>query len=322
VSAQTSSVAEANRRAKAEPIARALLRRGLSLPELGLLPYARPRGERGPSVLAFVRQAYREAGTPELNPPSSRQSDTWRHVARRCADLIGLPADLLDDRGTWIMPKELPPWPEVKLAPSPAPGAGTTSTTTTSTADVSSSHSGPPTPEPHTTSSRATAVGEPEPFEDPDEPDDSTSAARCATCSRRIRWVTVETGTGLIAVDVKPVKKGAWIIDADTMTARPAWREPDAVSHDTHRCVVRRADSTSLDGAVLCARCFGPMDPAVLLDDRGRVMNRHPSCQSDAEKPPPLKLLQVSKRDGTGMMPAFWGPFWAPGDPPSPRRRR
>lgn len=102
-----------NREAKARPLARYLWRLGLTVDDVRRLPYA-SRDRKVPTMKAFARAAYREAGV-ELREPSSPASETWDLVAAKLAVMAGWEAagrpvperDLRHLADRWWRPTEL-----------------------------------------------------------------------------------------------------------------------------------------------------------------------------------------------------------------------
>lgn len=116
-----------NRERKAQRIARAAWRRGLTVDHLRVMAYS---GEDR-SLTRFARMAYRESddvADHDLNPPSSPQSRTWGLVAEylagmerfaAAADPTRVPVrDLLAERQAWL-PDDAPTSPP-PTAPEPA----------------------------------------------------------------------------------------------------------------------------------------------------------------------------------------------------------
>ena len=139
------TTADANRQRKAQPIARALWRRGMTVEHLFLLPAA-SRDRTVPTMNRFARTAYAEAGVEEAEPHGPG-SPTWRLVdilltkmARYAGghpDSPDVPArDLLDDRPNWLPEATCPTTttPDPSLAPE---AAVTSLMSTTSAADAS-----------------------------------------------------------------------------------------------------------------------------------------------------------------------------------------
>ena len=81
------SIEAENRETKARPLARYLWRLGLTVDDVRRLPYA-SRDRKVPTMKAFARAAYREAGV-ELREPSSPASETWDLVAAKLSVMAG-----------------------------------------------------------------------------------------------------------------------------------------------------------------------------------------------------------------------------------------
>lgn len=128
------SIEAENRETKARPLARYLWRLGLTVDDVRRLPYA-SRDRTVPTMKAFARAAYREAGV-DLREPSSPASETWDLVAAKLVvmagwEFAGRPVperDLRHMAHRWWRPTELGSegatsnserW-ELEVAPGPA----------------------------------------------------------------------------------------------------------------------------------------------------------------------------------------------------------
>ena len=291
-----------NRARKAPALARALWRRGLSVPEVLALAYV-SRDHTVPTAKAFARAAYREAGV-EANPPHSVESPTWGMTAVLLAQMTRFAAahpddprvpvqDLLADRAHWTVPQEAPCQTPTTTSCSAPPAADTTSTNTTSEADACT----PSAPSSSSTDllvlngpgRSATADGDP----DLQAIGYRRRLGHCPACRAPVRWVAGPEE--VMTLERAPSPAGGWSVDETTFTATqlPDWDTDTWPQYAAHRtlCPERpraRAGVGDLDVVGRCTVCWGPLDAvcAIPLVEGSPPEDTHPSCDLTARRLP------------------------------------